>query len=62
MPTPTPSAGAVLYGQYCSGCHGPLATSTKQGRTAAQIVSAGMTFGLSLNQIQAVSNALNGLP
>lgn len=32
--------GAALYGTYCSGCHGPLATSSKKGRTAAQISSA----------------------
>jgi thiosulfate dehydrogenase len=32
--------GAALYGATCSGCHGPLATSTKKGRTAAQISAA----------------------
>ncbi|MBM2845272.1 MAG: pyrrolo-quinoline quinone [Bacteroidetes bacterium] len=32
--------GAVLYGQYCASCHGPLATSTKHNRTAAQIQAA----------------------
>lgn len=37
-PTPPPDvSGVQLYTQYCSGCHGALATSTKRGRTLAQI-------------------------
>lgn len=39
-PTPTPppdAGGAPLYTQYCSGCHGALAVSTKRGRTLAQL-------------------------
>lgn len=32
--------GAALYASNCAGCHGPLATSAKRGRTAAQIQAA----------------------
>ena len=37
--------GAALYTQYCSGCHGALGSSDKQGTTAALITSgiAGVT-------------------
>jgi len=39
-PTPTPTTdGAALYAANCAGCHGPLATSSKKGATAAQIQS-----------------------
>jgi predicted CxxxxCH...CXXCH cytochrome family protein len=59
--TPPPPAidGAALYASTCAGCHGPLATSSKRGRTAAQITAANMTKGLSAAQVQAVANALN---
>jgi hypothetical protein len=41
-PTPTPMAetGVSLYNQYCSGCHGPVATSTKRNRTLTQLNNA----------------------
>src|SRR6185369_15783579 len=50
--------GAALYAAKCAGCHGPLATSAKAGRTAAQITAANMTQGLSAAEVQAVANAL----
>ncbi len=50
--------GAALYAAKCASCHGPLATSSKRGRTAAQITSAGMTMGLTAAEVQAVANAL----
>jgi hypothetical protein len=31
--------GAALYAAKCAGCHNPLATSTRRGRTAAQITA-----------------------
>ena len=60
---PTGTDGAALYASSC-GCHGPLASSTKRGRTAAQITTAigsassmkGIT--LSTTQIQAIADAL----
>jgi mono/diheme cytochrome c family protein len=68
-PSPTPTDGPTLYTTYCSGCHGPLATSSKLGRTATQIQNAinsntgGMgTFStiLSAANIQAIADALGG--
>ncbi|MFL5270808.1 MAG: c-type cytochrome [Anaeromyxobacteraceae bacterium] len=57
--TPPPVIdGAALYAAKCAGCHGPLATSSKKGRTAAQITAANMTQGLSAAEVQAVANAL----
>jgi len=65
--TTTPTDGATLYTNYCSGCHGPLATSSKLNRTAQQIQSAinnntgGMgTFAsiLSSADVQAIADAL----
>ncbi|MCL5022967.1 MAG: cytochrome c [Nitrospirae bacterium] len=62
--------GAALYDQYCSGCHGPLATSSKLGKTAAEITAAinggipamaGLSF-LSAADIQAIANALAPAP
>lgn len=32
--------GATLYAQNCAGCHGPLESSTRRGRTAEQITNA----------------------
>jgi mono/diheme cytochrome c family protein len=71
-PTPTTPAtidGAALYATDCSSCHGPLATSSKRGRTAAQIqsaigsVSAMSQFStLSTAQIQAIAAALATTP
>jgi mono/diheme cytochrome c family protein len=59
VPPPAPS-GSALYTSTCAGCHGPLGTSAKAGRTAAQITGAGMTMGLTAVQVQAVANALSG--
>ena len=69
--TPTPSGtgapdGAALYASNCAGCHGPLATSTKRGRSVSQIKSAiaspstGMGYLGTLTdaQIQAIATAL----
>ena len=41
-PSSTPLDGAALYASNCSSgnCHGALASSTKRGKTAAQIRSA----------------------
>jgi fibronectin type 3 domain-containing protein len=57
--------GAALYSTNCQACHSALATSAKQGRTAAQITSAiasvsGMKYlsTLSAAQIQAIATAL----
>lgn len=60
--TPPVLDGAALYTQTCASCHGPLATSTKLGRTAAQITAAGMTKGLTPAQVQAVAAALAVAP
>jgi mono/diheme cytochrome c family protein len=57
-PAPPPADGAALYASTCASCHGPLATSAKLGRTAAQITAAGMTKGLTAAQVQAVAAAL----
>jgi cytochrome c len=57
---PPPPNGAALYASTCASCHGPLATSAKVGRTAAQITAAGMTMGLTPVQVGAVASALNG--
>jgi len=58
--------GAALYGQNCAGCHGPLATSTKIGATAASIQTAinanagGMGYlrNLAPGQVQAIADLL----
>ena len=58
--------GAVLYATYCAGCHGPLATSTKRGKTAAEISAAigsvpamsGLS-SLTKEQIAAIASALH---
>lgn len=66
---PTPPAvvdGAALYTTNCSGCHGPLATSTKQGITIARFQNAvsnnlgGMSYlsTLSMTEVQAIVTAL----
>lgn len=60
-----PPDGPALYAQHCSGCHGSLESSSKRGRTAAQISAAiasqpamaGLS-GLSDAQRQAISAAL----
>ena len=56
--------GASLYGGNCASCHGLLASSTKRGRSAAQITSAigsvsdMKSISLSATQIQAIADAL----
>jgi len=70
-PTSNPSAppvtdGPTLYAQNCAGCHGPLAQSSKIGRTAAQIQAAinanvgnmGTLSNLTAAQVQAIADAL----
>lgn len=47
-PTPIPT-GASLYQTNCQLCHGALATSTKRGRTAAQIRTAIMNVNAMMN-------------
>jgi mono/diheme cytochrome c family protein len=63
--TPPATDGATLYASYCSGCHGALASSTKGGRTAAQIQAAigsqsamSSLSSLTATQVQAVADAL----
>ena len=55
-----PLDGAALYGQYCSGCHGPLATSNLKGRnmSLASIKAFNMTQGLNDAQLQAIVTAV----
>lgn len=65
-PPPTTTDGATLYTQNCSSCHGALASSTKAGRTAAQISAAianpsypmGSLSSLTAAQVQAIATAL----
>jgi predicted CxxxxCH...CXXCH cytochrome family protein len=69
-PPATPPTGAALYGSNCAGCHGALASTTKAGRTAAQIQSAinnnvgnmGYLFTLTSAEIQAIAGALPAAP
>jgi mono/diheme cytochrome c family protein len=66
-PAPTTTDGATLYTTYCASCHGPLATSTKSGATAAQIQTGisnnlggmGQFSNLTSTQIQAIASALS---
>lgn len=59
--------GAALYTNNCASCHGPLATSTKRGRSSSQISAAiaantggmGSLSGLTSVQIEAISTALS---
>jgi mono/diheme cytochrome c family protein len=66
-PPPPPTDGPTLYANNCQGCHGPLATSSKLNRTAAQIQTAitynagnvmGTLSGLTPTQISAIATAL----
>jgi uncharacterized protein (TIGR03382 family) len=71
LPPPPPTTttdGAALYTANCAGCHGALASSTKKGRTAAQIQAAinantggmGSLSSLTSTQVQAIATALAG--
>jgi len=57
-PTPTPTAinGGALYAQHCSGCHGPLATSTKRNITLARLNS-GISSVSSMSSLGSLSPA-----
>ena len=66
-PAPAPTDGATLYTNNCSGCHGPLATSSKLNRSAAQIQGAidaniggmgGLSSLLTPTNVQAIADAL----
>ncbi|HEY5601844.1 MAG TPA: c-type cytochrome [Gammaproteobacteria bacterium] len=65
---PAPGTGAALYQQYCAGCHGGLANSSKAGASASRIQTAianntggmGQLSSLTAAQIQAVADALSG--
>ena len=64
-PSPAPD-GATLYASHCASCHGPLASSTKQGVSIARLqlaISAdaggmGTLSKLSVVEIQAIVTAL----
>ena len=65
-PAPAPEDGATLYATNCAGCHGTLASSTKQGTTLTRLQTAiagnigGMGFlsTLTAAQQQAIVTAL----
>src|SRR5512147_313505 len=65
-PAPATTDGAALYTQYCSSCHGALATSTKLGATASRIQAGisgnyggmGSLSNLTSAQVQAIASAL----
>ncbi|BCR03480.1 c-type cytochrome [Desulfuromonas versatilis] len=68
-PEPTPVDGTALYGSNCANCHGSLANSNIQNRTAAGIQAAidgnlgSMGFlTLSGAQVQAIADVLPALP
>jgi len=62
--------GTTLYANYCAGCHGTLANTTKPGRTAAQIQSAidnnigsmGILGSLTAADVQAIADVLPAPP
>lgn len=55
-----PIDGAALYGQYCAGCHGPLASSNLKGKniSVSLIKQRNMTQGLTDAQLQAIVTAV----
>lgn len=72
-PPPIPGAppdGIALYNSECAGCHGPLPTTGKPGRTAAQIQAAitnnvgnmGYLATLTAAEVQAIAGALPAAP
>jgi hypothetical protein len=58
--TPPAPDGAALYGQYCAGCHGALASSNLKGKgiSVSLIKSFNMTQGLNDTQLQAIVTAV----
>jgi predicted CxxxxCH...CXXCH cytochrome family protein len=66
----TPPDGVALYNSECAGCHGPLATTAKPGRTATQIQTAitnnvgnmGYLSTLTAAEIQAIAGAMPAAP
>ena len=62
----TPPDGAALYSSSCAGCHQPLDTTSKPGRTAAQIQAAidgnvgnmGYLSTLTAEEVQAIADVL----
>jgi len=59
--------GTALYGSLCAGCHGPLVTSTKKGKSATTIQNAINTISfhnttaikaLTVDEITAIATAL----
>ncbi|MBU0484272.1 MAG: CxxxxCH/CxxCH domain-containing protein [Proteobacteria bacterium] len=67
LPDPTtPADGSTLYSIDCAGCHSPLATTSKPGRTASQIQTAinnnvgnmGFLSSLTAAEVQAIADAL----
>jgi len=62
----TPPDGAALYSSSCAGCHQPLDTTSKPGRTAAQIQAAidgnvgnmGYLNTLTAEEVQAIADVL----
>ena len=69
-PPTTPPSGSTLYTDNCAVCHGALATTTKPGRTAAQIQAAitnnvgnmGYLSTLTATDLQAIAGALPAAP
>ena len=65
---PAPGTGSSLYQQYCSSCHGALASSSKAGATAVRIQNgidtepqmSSLSF-LTSTQVQAIADALGGV-
>jgi mono/diheme cytochrome c family protein len=52
--------GVALYGTYCAGCHGPLASSNLKGKnmSVTSIKNRNMTQGLTDAQLQAIVTAV----
>jgi predicted CxxxxCH...CXXCH cytochrome family protein len=66
----TPPDGAALYGSSCAGCHNPLDTTSKPGRSAAQIQAAidgnignmGSLSSLTPEEVLAIADVLPASP
>jgi mono/diheme cytochrome c family protein len=50
--------GAALYDQFCSGCHGPLATSEHAGASAGAITSGIAGIGVMRTRFNATNGTL----